>query len=141
MQVINQAWAVLGDAAARERYDLTLRAPAGQPVTRDRSARRVETPEGKGWTPRADDAGWQSDYRAWANEDERMRPDRPEPRHRGTLAVIPVALFAVAVGTIFLGLVLDARPLMAAGFAAGIFSAILFVVMPVVEMSRGRHRR
>lgn len=141
MQVVNQAWAVLGDAEARDRYDLTLAVQIAPPLDRNRSARRLETPDGKGWTPRADDDGWQNDYRAWADEDERMRPDRPQPRHQGTLAVIPVALFALAVATIFVGLVLEARALLAVGFAAGIFSAILFVVMPIVEMSRGRHRR
>ena len=140
MQVINRAWAVLGEPAAREQYDLTFRSPIGRHAERVRST-NLATPPGKSWTPRADDDGWQADYRSWADEDERLRPDRPEPRTRGVLAVIPVGLFALAVVAIFLGLVLSARPLVAGGFAAGIFSAVLFVIMPVVEMSRGRHRR
>lgn len=142
MQSINQAWAVLGNPEARERYDLGFRSPVGPTAGRVRPRPSVEIPEGKGWTPRAGDDGWMDDYQGWMDEDERPRPDRPDaPRQRGVMAVLPVALFVLAVLAIFLGMALNARPLIAGGFAAGIFSAVLFVVMPVIEMSRSRYRR
>jgi hypothetical protein len=141
MQEVNRAWAVLSDPAARERYDLTLKAPVGPPPSRVRPQREPRMPGGKGWTPRRGDDGWQRDFGSWADEDERLAPDTPRARrHRGALAVVPVALFALAVLAIFVGLVLSARPLIAAGFAAGALSAALFVMLPVYEMSRGRHR-
>lgn len=140
MQLANQAWAVLGDAAARERYDLTLRTTPGPPTERIRPDREPQAPAGKGWTPRRGDDGWQQDFRSWADQDERLAPDRPgTDRNRGALAVVPVALFAGAVLSIFLGLVLAARPLVAAGFASLVLSATLFVMLPIIEMSRGRH--
>lgn len=141
MQVINQAWAVLGNQAERAQYDLTFRSPNGGGPGRANGSSGPVVPPGKSWTPRTGDDDWQHDYQAWADEDERLRPDRPEPRTRGVLAIVPVALFGLAVAGVFLGSVLSARPLVAAGIAAGIFSAVLFVVLPVVEMSRGRHHR
>lgn len=141
MQAVNQAWTVLGDPVARERYDLSLRMPVGPPTERVRPHREPQAPAGKGWTPRRGDDGWQSDFRSWADEDERLAPDGPRARrHRGALAVVPVALFALAVLGVFFGLVLSARPLIAAGFAALALSATLFVMLPIFEMSRGRHR-
>lgn len=144
MQVVNEAWGVLGDSAARQHYDLSLRTTVGPPTERIRPNRDPQVPAGKGWTPRSDDDGWQRDYRGWADEDERLAPDRPtrsgRPRNRGIMAVVPVVLFAVAILSIFLGLVLTARPLVALGFGAGAVSASLFVILPVLEMSRGRHR-
>lgn len=141
MQVVNQAWEVLGNAASRERYDLSLRLPVGPPTERIRPNREPEPPAGKGWTPRRGDDGWQHDYRSWADDDERLAPDRPGGRReRGVLAVVPVALFAAGVLAIFLGMVLSSRPLVAAGFVAGAASAVLFVMLPIFAMSRGRHR-
>lgn len=142
MQVINQAWAVLGRAESRERYDLGFRTPVGPTAERVRNRSTSEVPEGKGWTPRADDDGWMDDYQGWMAEDERPRPDRAEAgRQRGAMAVVPVALFVLAVLAIFLGMAMGVRGLIAGGFAAGIFSAVLFVIMPVIEMSRSRYRR
>jgi len=142
MQVVNQAWEVLGNAASRERYDLSLRLPVGPPTERIRSNREPDPPAGKGWTPRRGDDGWQRDYRSWADDDERLAPDGPggRRRERGVLAVVPVALFAFAVLGIFFGMVLSSRPLVAAGFVAGVASAVLFVMLPIFAMSRGRHR-
>ena len=141
MQLVNEAWEVLGDPDARERYDQTLRIPFGPPTERIRPNREPVAPAGKGWTPRRGDDGWQRDFRSWANEDESLAPDGPgRRRHRGTLSVIPVALFAFALLCGFLGLVLGARPLLAAGFIGVAVSGALFVVLPIYEMSRGRHR-
>ncbi len=99
-------------------------------------------PAGKGWTPRPGDDAWQRDFAAWADEEDELAPDAaPPPRHRGPLAVVPVALFALAVLAGFLGVVLDARPLLAGALIALVVSAAAFVMLPIYLMSRGRRRR
>jgi curved DNA-binding protein CbpA len=143
MQVANEAWAVLGHPESRERYDLSLRMPVAPPTERIRPSREPQVPAGKGWTPRADDDGWQRDFRSWADEDDELPPDVPgagRPGLHGLRAVIPVALFAVAVASLLLGMVMGARALLALGFAALAASAALFVMLPVIEMARGRDR-
>ena len=139
MQAINHAWSVLGDARARERYDQNIRRTPAPPTERPRAPRDVDVPAGKGWTPRATDDGWVHDYQGWVAEEDRLRPDRAvASRRRSLLTIAPVALFGLGILAIFVGLALTARPLVAGGFAAGLFSAVLFVVMPVIEMSRSR---
>lgn len=134
MRHANEAWTVLGDAGARARYDLARR--AGN-ATEPRRRREQVVPPGKGWTPRAGDDGWQQDFRAWADETDELAPDAaPPPRHRGPLAVVPVALFAVAVFVGFLGVVFDSRPLLASALIALVISATAFVVLPIYLMSR-----
>lgn len=138
MQRVNDAWAVLGDAGARLRYDRSLRAGDGPDEVR---RREPVVPAGKGWTPRPGDDGWQRDFAAWADESDELAPDAaPPPRHRGPLAVVPVALFAVAVLAGFLGIVLDSRPLLAGALIALVVSATAFVMLPIYLMSRS-HRR
>lgn len=144
MQVANEAWSVLGHPDSRERYDLSLRVPVPvpPPSERLRPSREPQVPAGKGWTPRPGDDGWQRDFRGWAHEHDELAPDAPShrPASRGVRAVLPVALLALAVGSVFLGAVLRARPLLALGLAALAASASLFVMLPVIEMARGRHR-
>ncbi len=141
MQQVNEAWSVLGSAASRQRYDLTLRVPQAPPTERIRPNREPQVPAGKGWTPRAGDTAWQRDFRGWADETDLLPPDSPGVRaRRGVVAILPVALFGAAIGLGFLGLVLDARPLFAAAFIAVGLSAALFVMLPVIMMARGRHR-
>lgn len=141
MQVVNQAWEVLGDATARQRYDASLRHGQGPPTERIRPVRDPVPPAGKGWTPRRSDDGWQRDFRSWADEEDRMAPDAPGVRRpRSSLSVVPVALFAVGILSGFLGLALEARPLLAAAFVGVALSGTLFVILPIFEMSRGRHR-
>lgn len=149
MQAVNRAWAVLGDTAARASYDRELadRDGAGPSGLGRGPAPGPQVPPGKGWTPRRDDDGWMDDFSSWAGEDERLAPDEPATRAgrgdrgvRGVLAVLPVALFVLAVGAIALGVVLGGRPLVALGLASLVASATLFVLLPILAMSRGRHR-
>lgn len=79
MTAANEAWAVLGDPERRERFDLTFAMPTVPPAERARPSREPDLPPGKGWTPRADDDGWQRDYRAWAEETDRLPEDEPAP--------------------------------------------------------------
>jgi hypothetical protein len=139
MQELNDAWAVLGDPAARRRYDLSLDRPDGPPTERIRPNRDPQPPPGTGWTPRRGDDRWQSDFRGWADERDELDDDGP-PGPRGALAVLPVALFAAAILCGLLGVVLSARALLAAAFGLVVVSAALFAVLPILTMARGRDR-
>lgn len=143
MQVVNEAWAVLGDPARRERFDLSLTMPTAPPTERIRPNRGPEPPAGKPWTPRRGDDGWQRDFSSWAADGDDELDDEGEgsgARVNGTVAVAPVAVFAVSVISIFLGVVLSVRPLMAVGIMGIVASAVLFFVVPVVTMTRGRRQ-
>ena len=139
MQQLNEAWDTLGDAARRERYDLTLRGPSVPLTTRPGRRPEPETPAGKGWTPRPGDDAWQQDFTGWANETDGPEDDTSaDGAARGVAAVAPVALFAIGGVLAFLGMLLSARPLVA--LAAGLFviSLALFVFLPMLSMTRRR---
>ncbi|CAN5418876.1 hypothetical protein BH10ACT1_BH10ACT1_10450 [soil metagenome] len=144
MQQVNEAWEVLGSAASRQLYDRTQHLAVAPPTERVRPNRDPDVPAGKAWTPRRGDDGWQQDFQGWAGEDERLAPDGPGIRgnrkHRGSIAILPVALFGLGVLSGFLGMVLTSRELLAGAFIAIAISAALFVMLPIIEMSRGRHR-
>jgi hypothetical protein len=134
MKAVTEAWDVLGDAGRRARYDERLRDRAG--IGRG-AAGPVTVPAGKGWTPRADDDGWMTDHAAWAAERDRLLPDDdPVDDRSHPLRLVPPGLFALAVVSGFLGLALNSRPLLAASLAGVIVSSVLFVVLPLVAMTR-----
>ncbi|MCB0978002.1 MAG: J domain-containing protein [Acidimicrobiales bacterium] len=141
MQEVNEAWAVLGDPERRAEYDRTLPAPRSRPSTTsgDPSRQPLVMPPGKGWTPRPDDTRWQRNYAAWRDEDERLAEDEPSTRRRVVL-VLPVLLVVLALVLGLVGAATSSRPLFAACFVAVAMAAILFVMLPVMEMARGRNR-
>jgi hypothetical protein len=160
MQELNAAWAVLGDATRRADYDRDRVLGRGASSASGRSGsgtgagtgaggtRPVTTPPGKGWTPRPDDTGWQQDFAAWAAEDDRLADDVPGPRRPrpaaaggGVIRILPVALFAAALLAGFIGLAVDSRGLLAAAFVGVAASATLFVILPLIVMSRSRTHR
>lgn len=140
MQRLNEAWSVLGDPNARSAYDLHLDRMADPGIAR-RAAREAGVaapPAGKGWTPRAGDDGWMEDFDAWAAEGDELAPDVPRSTARRLTTMLPVGLFALAVACAALGVVLSVRPLVAAGAIAFALSVGLMVLLPIVEMTRGR---
>ncbi|MCB1038769.1 MAG: DnaJ domain-containing protein [Acidimicrobiales bacterium] len=144
MQVLNQAWEVLGDPARRSAYDRDRRRASDPGVAR-RAARDASSeggpavPPGKGWTPRSGDDRWMHDFEAWAAERDELPPDEAAgPRPIAT--VVPVALFALAVLLGFLGLVLTSRPLVAGAAICVALSLGTFVLLPMTEMARNRRR-
>ncbi|MCU1372008.1 MAG: dnaJ [Ilumatobacteraceae bacterium] len=144
MQELNQAWEVLGDPSARASYDRSL-LTGGDPgvarrAERERAAAAPQVPEGKGWTPRADDDGWMTDFDAWADEDDELAPDLPRSDRRKALTLLPVVLFAGAVLSVFVGLAVQLDELVALGAVCVILAAGLFIMLPLFEMSRGRRR-
>ena len=144
MQELNQAWEVLGDPAARAGYDRTLLSGTdpgfARRAAREREPARPEVPEGKGWTPRAGDDGWMSDFDAWADEHDELAPDVPRSPRRKAVTLLPVALFAAAVVCAFVGLAVQLNELVALGAVCVILAAGLFIMLPMYEMSRGRRR-
>lgn len=139
MQHVNEAWSVLGDAAQRERYDLTLQVGGAPQAERGRPGRDPDVPAGKGWTPRADDDGWQQDFRGWAADADELADDEPVAR-TDAVKLLPLGLFVVGVLVAFFGMAMDERGIMALALVAIALSAILFVMLPVREMIRGRGR-
>jgi hypothetical protein len=143
MQALNRAWEVLGDPAARADYDRSLLAGTdpgfARRAARDQQA-EPEMPAGKGWTPRAGDDGWMSDFDAWADEHDDLAPDLPRSNRRNVVTLLPVGLFAVAVVCTFVGLAVKLNELVALGAVCVILAAGLFVMLPMFEMARGRRR-
>lgn len=140
MQILNEAWEVLGDPDRKAGYDLSVRRPHTPPTERIRPAHR-SMPAGKGWTPRRGDTGWMDDHASWRSEDERLPEDEPATGARRGFATVPPLLVALAAVTGFVGVVLEARPMLAIAFIAFIIAVGLFILLPMFEMSRSRGRR
>lgn len=130
MQRINAAWTVLGDATRREAYDRTLDAPrAGRGPTsgfRATGHGRVE------FTPLDD------------TEYGRSTDDQPYGRSRTVprwLTMIPFGLFALALVTLFGGVILNSREVMGLGVVVLGVSAISFFVIPLLALSAAERDR
>lgn len=144
MQELNQAWEVLGDPAARAAYDRTLLAGddpgVARRAAREQQVQRPQVPKGKGWTPRADDDGWMTDFEAWADETDDLAPEAPRSARRRAVTLLPIGLFALAVVSAFVGLAVQLDELVALAFVCVILAGGLFIMLPMYEMSRGRRR-
>jgi curved DNA-binding protein CbpA len=142
MQELNQAWEVLGDASARASYDRSLLTGDDPGVARRAARERTEPqmPAGKGWTPRADDTGWMTDFDAWADEHDELAPDAPRSDRQRALTILPIGLFALAMVSVFVGVAVKLDELIALGAICVILAAGLFIMLPMYEMSRGRRR-
>lgn len=139
MREVNEAWAVLRDPVRRRRYDDEVR--QGTAGRRPPAPAGPDGPARPGWRPLASDTAWMDDFEAWKYDAEDFVPRDPPSATRSTLTVLPVALFAAAIAVGSIGLVLDARPVLAAAFVGVALSAALFVALPMIEMTRRRGRR
>jgi hypothetical protein len=139
MQALNEAWAVLGDPAARSAYDREQSLMADPGFSR-RAAREPTVPPGKGWTPRPGDDRWMDDFDGWANERDDLVPEPPPSAGTRILTMLPVGLFATSVACFALGVILTARPLLALAAIAFALSIAMFVFAPMLAMTRGRRR-
>lgn len=144
MQELNQAWEVLGDPTARAAYDRSLRSAddpgVARRAAREREAQQPQVPKGKGWTPRADDDGWMTDFDAWADETDDLVPEVPRSARRRAVTLLPIGLFALAIVSAFVGLAVQLDELVALAFVCIILAGGLFIMLPMYEMSRGRRR-
>lgn len=59
---------------------------------------------------------------------------------RRVILTVPIALVVVAIVVGIAGAAMSSRPLLATSFVAGAIAAILFVMLPVLEMARSRGR-
>ncbi len=120
MRAVNEAWAVLGDAARRARYDQALRV-APRPD-------RADVPPA---TPSAD-------------RDDLLRDladDRPlggQVVLPGWLSLLPVAAFASAIGLFGTGVLFGSAPALALAAVAFALSCALFLAAPFVALLSSR---
>jgi len=145
MADVNLAWEVLGDPSRRRRYDEDVRRGTAD-TGRATVVGPAGPPPGQGWRPRADDTAWMHDFEAWRNGSDELAPDElsdaPYPgrsrRQRSPVMVLPVGLFMAAVAIGCVSLALQSRALLAAAFLGVALSAVLFVMLPVIVMTRSR---
>ncbi len=118
MQAVNEAWEVLGDAAARRVYDRSLAARWSNSAT----AAAADT----------EDYGWNAE-RLHFLDDDGLAAELP--RGMRWLVFLAPGAFVAAVGVGSLGTVLEQRMLMAAALALGGLSIVLFLLAPLVTMA------
>lgn len=136
MQEVNAAWAVLGQPAARRRYDEERHGG-----TLPSATARTTAPGQSGWRPRADDTGWMDDFEAWRHEEDHLvPPEVPRTPFQQVVTVAPVAVFAGSLLVGFVGLATDAPTVVVAAFFGVIFSCVLLMGLLLLEL-RGRTRR
>jgi DnaJ-like protein len=134
MQAVNEAWAVLSDPSARQRYDERYLHGAGDPTSSNADARRARAEQDAraraAWRPFDDDEG---------DVDPRLYDDEPAgvplSRRRQFLVVAPTMTFLGGVLLVVLGLVINLLPVSLLGLVAIVASAVGFVVLPLLALS------
>lgn len=138
MRRVNAAWEVLGDPERREAHDRDLRSGGSTSSATSPGSNRFTMPAGRSWTPRADDDEWMHDFSAWRDHDERLAED-PVGDTRPSVVIGPIVI-ATAIVLAFVGVALDNRTLLAVGFAGVLLGAAIMVILPFLELARGRRR-
>jgi len=126
MQQVTAAWAVLGDAERRRTYD-------------DRRPRpRTSTGAGTGSRPRTEDP------RRFVPFDLDDDPPMPETddtglrTHSRGLSMAPVLLLGFALVSLIVGAMTALAPLLALGFGCLVASVLLFIIVPLVALTRSQ---
>lgn len=145
MREVNEAWAVLGDAVRRERYDLSLREPppAAAPS-------RPTRPDPNGRDPRYDpDDDLPEDLlRRWhlGLEDDDLLADLRDDRPLGRTVVLPQwaalappAALLAAVLFVIVGAVGHLAFLVAFGLALFVLAIVAFLAAPFVALLLARN--
>ncbi len=141
MRRVNEAWAVLGDADQRRRYDAQLAAGASAPGP----SSRIRMPSEDFEPSRPDTPEDPDEDESWRFEPDRGDPDSVPPK---VLLAAPPALLALGIALLVLSVPLGGRWLVAVGFICLLGAALLFVGAPVVALfksqvaeERARRRR
>lgn len=119
MRAVNEAWATLSDPVARARYDQTIVVQPRGPVMSEPG-------------PIVDE-----DEASLADLDD-DRPVRELIRLPRWLALVPAALFAVAVGAFVLGVVLLSGLLVSLGMVSLVLSCLFFLASPFIALFASR---
>lgn len=118
MRSVNEAWATLGDPVRRTHYDRSL--AAGAP-----SAPRM---------PAAD----QIDLDDVVSDIDDDRPVRATVRLPRWLGLLPVGLFAAAVGTFLVGLLFASKSLLGLAMVDLVLSCLFFLAAPFIALFAAR---
>ena len=114
MQLVNEAWRVVGDARRRYAYDLEL-------------GRIRPAWEMAGDVDDEEELDWLTDL------------DAVEADGRGTpFAIVPVMLVALSIASFCAALVINLTPLLVLSLASMFLGGVLFVVMPFLAMAEAR---
>lgn len=131
MRSVNEAWAVLSDPARRAAYDVAigLRGPA--PTEPTRPTHRFPRDPSYPW----DDVDPDLDEQDESYDD---RPLRPTVRLPQWVGLLPVGLFAGAVGAFVVGVVLASEALIGLAFMSLILSCLFFLAAPFIALFASR---
>lgn len=139
MRAVNEAWAVLGDPVRRAAYDVAigLRGPA--PTQPSRPAHRFPRDPSYPWD-HVDPDEFDDEYDDEIDDERSIRSTVKLPQWIGLL---PVGLFAGAVGAFIVGVVLASEALIGLAFMSLILSCLFFLAAPFIALfaSRAGERR
>jgi curved DNA-binding protein CbpA len=132
MQLINEAWATLGDAARREAYDLDLRASSRTRARPDPTSGVVATDiPTREWQPID---GELDDVDPRELVDDRPYGDGSRPPRALTFA--PAFFFFVALASVSVGLVTRIGFLLALGVSAFLLMLLSLLAAPAVALTK-----
>ena len=120
MRALNDAWATLGDPVRRAHYDLTLQArTTPEPIRDDESPHRTDA----------------EDLLADLADDTPLGGQVVLPRW---ISLLPVAVFALSVGAVAIGMLFVSTAALAGGVALFALSCAMFLVAPFVALLSSR---
>lgn len=132
MRAVNEAWAVLSDPVRRARYDATLGVGSPSSAVPSRPAHS---------SPRDPRYPWDQVDPVEADlveADADDRPIRANVKLPPWVSLLPVGLFAAAVSTFSVGLVLTSEPLIGLAFVSLILSCLFFLAAPFIALLASR---
>lgn len=132
MRAVNEAWATLSDPERRAAYDVAIGLRAGAPTP--------QPPRPAHQFPRDPSYPWDDIDPDELDEDdlEDDRPLRPTVKLPQWVGLLPVGLFAGAVGAFIVGVVLTSEPLIGLAFMALLLSCLFFLAAPFIALFASR---
>jgi curved DNA-binding protein CbpA len=148
MQRLNEAWHVLGDAGRRAVYDAMLRQNGPQQSTADRSTRGDPVAATDPDTGAEFQGDFEDDLGAGIDDVDDDVDDSADPIPvgaihplEGWIALLPPATALLAFSLLVGGMVLASPELLVFSGGAGLVALGMFVLAPLLAMSRSRRGR